>query len=75
MISSQIWLNLPRGDRHFSTFSYDDHNFGFLKTPKKKTAPSVFFTDEISPKTEILGGKKNKRKRREAILEVCNCQK
>jgi hypothetical protein len=64
MVSSQIWLNLPRGDRHFSTFSYDDHHFGFLKSPKK-TAPSVFLTDEMSPKIEISGKKtKGKKERR-----------
>jgi hypothetical protein len=55
MGSSQIWLNLPRGDRHFSTFSYYDHHFGFLKSPKKRLLPVFFFTDEISPKFEISG--------------------
>jgi len=64
MVSSQIWLNLPRGD----------HHFGFLKSSQKKTAPSVFFIDEISPKIEISGKKRIKEKIK-AILEVCSCQK
>jgi hypothetical protein len=65
MLSSQIWLNLPRGDRHFSTFSYDDHHFGFLKSSKKKLLLVFFlltkFRQKLKFQEEKTKGKKERR--------------